>query len=61
MTVDEAQKLNVGDRVRLRQDAGRVAQTCRRWFMVSWDGKDTPEIIWRCRQTILLTRLEREA
>lgn len=60
MTVDEANQLNIGDNVRLRRDLGRVTQTTRRWFMVTWqDG--TPEIIRRDRGSILLTRLEREA
>lgn len=58
MTTREAQELQIGDRVKLRGDHGRVSQVAARWFMVSWEGGD-PEIINKTRQSILLTRLER--
>lgn len=58
MTLAEAQKLQVGDFVRLREAAGKVSQITARWFMVTWEGGH-PEIITKTRQSILLTRLER--
>ena len=58
MTLAEAQKLQIGDFVRLREANGRVSQITARWFMVSWEDGD-PEIIAKTRQSILLTRLER--
>lgn len=58
MTIAEAQKLQIGDFVRLREAIGRVSRTTARWFMVTWENGH-PEIITKTRQSILLTRLER--
>jgi len=58
MTLDEASKLEVGHNVRLRSNIGRVTQTTRRWFMVTWQDA-LPEIIRRDRDSILLQRMVR--
>ena len=61
MMPQEAQKLVVGSHVELVRMGrpvakGRVTQTTRTWFMVTWyDG--TPEVIRRDRASILLERL----
>lgn len=65
MTPQEAAKLEIGHTIQLVRDhkpvhKGRVTQTTRTWFMVTWyDG--TPEVIRRDRESILLQRLERTA
>lgn len=62
MTPQDAAKLAIGHNVQLVRNhvfvtKGRVTQTTRTWFMVTWyDG--TPEVIRRDRKSILLDRLE---
>lgn len=56
MTPEQLAAIKIGDLVSLGDNAGKVAQTTKQWFMVTWAGGNV-EIVHR-RSSILTGRMQ---
>lgn len=59
MTSEQLAAIKVGDLVAFDDITGQVTQAAPSWFMVTWDGFETPEIIKRDSWGYKANRLRR--
>lgn len=57
MTPQQLAALKVGDHVSLWGMSGRISQTTPSWFMVTWHGRDTPEMFKRSSEPTIRMEL----